>query len=795
MFNGKAIFKVVTLMLLVLLLFFSISSGEVNANSREEYFYGKEALRDDTPEGMVEILILLKDQVDTKKVALQASEEAHISRVDPIEQKLEVRKAVVTALQKTAQLTQGQLLSYLEDKQEVGRVNEINSYFIMNVIFAQVDEDLVDEIKEHPDVQSVRANEIIELIAPEDESFSNTLSSTIEWNIEHIKAPDAWKRGIDGSGVVVGVIDTGVDWEHEALKAKYRGYNHSRPNDPDHRYNWFDPYHYEYGDFPDDWHFHGTHVCGTVLGSGPDGKNRIGVAPGAKWIAARGLDDLTGSGTMENLLAAGQFLLAPTPGHDGSGTPDPSKAPDIIVNSWGAQRGLDEWYRPMVQNWRSARIFPVFAAGNSGNDNDVAVPGNYPESFTVANITSTNSLAILSSRGPSPYDPPNDLKPDISAPGTSIRSAVSWNPERPRTYGTASGTSMAAPHIAGTAALLLQSAPYLNVNQLEKAIIDTALPLEDTNYPGSPNFGYGYGLVNAADAAFKNLGDALGFYDNSNAVAYLKYFHAPGPANVEYRLGPRNNKWTPLVGDWNMTGTKSLGFYDNATGMAYLKFENTPGHADVEYRLGPRNNDWTVLVGDWNGDGGYSLGFYDNSGGMAYIKFENTPGHADVEYRLGPLNNDWTVLVGDWNGDGIDSLGFYDNASGMAYLKFDNTAGFADVEYRLGPSNNNWTPLVGDWNGDGIDSLGFYDNASGMAYLKFDNTAGFADAEYRFGPTNNDWNVLVGDWNNNGMYSLGFYDNAGGVAYIKFDNKAGFADVEYRLGPQNNNWTPLVGRW
>ena len=133
-------------------------------------------------------------------------------------------------------------------------------------------------------------------------------------------------------------------------------------------------------------------------------------------------------------------MLAPT---DASGqNPRPELAPDIINNSWGGGSGLNEWFRPLVQAWRSAGILPVFAAGNTGpGAGTVSSVSAYPESFAVAAINSSNTLADFSSRGPGPY--PGILKPDISAPGVAIRSSV------PGGYATSQGTSMAAPHIWG----------------------------------------------------------------------------------------------------------------------------------------------------------------------------------------------------------------------------------------------------------------------------------------------------------------------------------------------------------
>ena len=103
--------------------------------------------------------------------------------------------------------------------------------------------------------------------------------------------------------------------------------------------------------------------------------------------------------------------------------PHPEAAPDIVNNSWGGGKGMNEWYRPMVQNWTEAGIIPVFAAGNDGPAaGTINSPGNYPEVIAVASTNRTDDLASTSSRGPAPY--PGEIKPNISAPGVYIRSAV-----------------------------------------------------------------------------------------------------------------------------------------------------------------------------------------------------------------------------------------------------------------------------------------------------------------------------------------------------------------------------------
>ena len=179
-------------------------------------------------------------------------------------------------------------------------------------------------------------------------------------------------------------------------------------------------------------------------------------------------------------------MLAPV---DAAGNPHPELAPDIINNSWGREAGMDEWFRPMVQAWRAAGILPVFAAGNGSGAGSIYNPANYPESLSVASVDRSTKRSSFSSQGPAPS--PEIIKPDLVAPGENIPSTKAGGG-----YGLMSGTSMATPHVAGVAALLLAENPALEPDSLEAALRQTAQPLTDARHPDSPNHSYGWGLVN-----------------------------------------------------------------------------------------------------------------------------------------------------------------------------------------------------------------------------------------------------------------------------------------------------------
>ncbi|MDR6224162.1 bacillopeptidase F [Desmospora profundinema] len=440
----------------------------------------------------VTFLVKMKEQADTEKAAQEAAKQAKKQKLTRAQSKQMKRSAVVSELRIIADETQHELKQYLQKKKKAGKVKEFQTFYVVNALAVTANETVMKDLAQFPEVEKILPNETRQIIGLEEKKGKNQpQSASIEWNVEQIGAPQVWAMGIDGSGTVVASIDSGVQWDHPALKEKYRGYDPANPNQPNHAFNWFDAVNGQAAPYDD--LDHGTHVTGTMVGQEPDGSNTIGVAPGAQWIAVKAFS--AAGGTDVDLLAAGEWILAPK---DADGNPHPEKAPDVVNNSWGGGRGLNEWYRPMVQNWRAAEIFPEFSAGNTtlfnpGGPGSVANPANYPESFATGATDINKRLASFSLQGPSPYD---EIKPEISAPGVNIRSSVSGSGYQ----GGWNGTSMSGPHVSATVALLKQANASLTVDELEEILLSTAEPLTDSTFPESPNNGYGHGLVDAFGA-------------------------------------------------------------------------------------------------------------------------------------------------------------------------------------------------------------------------------------------------------------------------------------------------------
>lgn len=443
-------------------------------------------------EGKVTFLIKMKSQANLQQAATAAEKRAKASVMTVKKAKEIKRSAVLTSLRTKAERTQKDLKSFLEKEEKKGTAKKVESFYIVNGIAVTATKDVMEKAASFPEVEKVLPNQKIKLGNTEKPTVESktTADRTPASNIEQVHAPDVWKKRYKGKGAVVASIDTGVEWDHPALKTKYRGYNPSKPNSPDNEFNWFDAVSNKKTPYDDLGH--GTHVTGTMVGSEAGGKNQIGVAPTAKWIAVKAFSEE--GGDEKSLLAAGEWILAPK---DAKGKAHPEKAPDVVNNSWAGERGLDEWYLDIVKAWRAADIFPAFAAGNvsefePGGPGSVENPSNYPQSFAIGAVDSSNALADFSLQGPSPYD---EIKPDISAPGVSIRSAYPGHK-----YAAMNGTSMATPHVSGIVALMREANPDLTVDEIERILLKTATPLTDKTFKKSPNNGYGYGLVNALKA-------------------------------------------------------------------------------------------------------------------------------------------------------------------------------------------------------------------------------------------------------------------------------------------------------
>jgi serine protease AprX len=416
----------------------------------------------------------------------------------------------VTALRAQAATSQAALRARL-DADHI----PYQSFWVANFIALDASADLLTELAARDDVAAIELNSRLALQRPVTENLDGPKAVTaIEAGVAQIHAPELWAMGFRGQGVIVAGEDTGYQWDHPALKNQYAGWT---GNSADHDYHWFDAIHSSNGPCPGnsptpcDDNSHGTHTMGTMVGD-DGGSNQIGIAPGARWIACRNMD--LGNGTPTTYSECFQFFMAPT---DRAGNnPNPLLAPHVINNSWGCPPSegctAPNILQTVVENVRNAGILVVVSAGNSGSSCSTVVdpPAIYAASFSVGAVSGT-TMASFSSRGPVTIDGSNRLKPDVVAPGVNTRSSIPGGG-----YGSKSGTSMAGPHVAGLAALLMSVDPTLRRDPArieallrDTAVVDTstAQTCGGTTSPGTvPNNTFGHGRVDALSAARNGLG-------------------------------------------------------------------------------------------------------------------------------------------------------------------------------------------------------------------------------------------------------------------------------------------------
>ncbi|HKD85026.1 MAG TPA: S8 family serine peptidase [Terriglobales bacterium] len=434
----------------------------------------------------------------TTEALVVLTRQADLSPAYNLVTKAEKGRFVYDTLRAVANSTQGPILNLLRQ-----RGVPYQSFYIVNMIKVSGDRNLMETLAARADVAHIDANPHVRTALPSaGQDDANYQAPGVEWNIQRVKAPDVWALGFRGEGRVVAGADTGVQWDHPALKNQYRGWNGQQA---DHDFNWDDAV--DHTTAPFDPHGHGTFTASEMVGDDGQG-NQIGVAPGARWIACRNMD-AGGNGSPARYTECFQFMIAPWPINQPN-QGDPSKAPDSVNNSWicPQSEGCNfDTLQSIVDAVRAAGIYPVMAAGNDGPACSTIEypPAIYASSVTVGATDSNNNIASFSSRGPVTVDGSHRTKPNLSAPGVNIRGAVPGNGYQSGW----SGTSMAAPHVAGGLALLWQAKPTLigDVGQTESVMERAAQRLSTLQATGtcrgpSPlqDNTFGWGLLNLLQA-------------------------------------------------------------------------------------------------------------------------------------------------------------------------------------------------------------------------------------------------------------------------------------------------------
>jgi len=455
-------------------------------------------LQDASANGWADFIVVLRDQ---------ANPAAALSAETP---RAERGQAVFDLLRGQANTAQPALIEALERQGAA-----YQPFWIVNAVAVRGSATLIEQLAARPDVARIVSNAPFKAALEEPAAAPSApqAAQAVEWNLSWVNAPEMWERGFTGQGIVYANADTGVQWDHPALKNQYRGWSGTAA---DHNFNWWDGVRSPIenissacGDagitVPRDDYGHGTHTTGIGVGTSIDG-NQIGIAPGAKWIGCRNM--VIGVGRPSTYLSCFQFFLAPT---DLNGAnPDPSKRPDVVGNSYGcppAEECIDKnVMQQALEALRAAGIFMAVSAGNDGPGCSTVQdpPGIEAAVFTVGATGLDNFLASFSSRGPVTADGSGRMKPELVAPGVGVYSSF------PGDLGTwMNGTSMAAPHVSGAVALLWSALPALrgDVAKTEQILKESATPLlPEAGLCGSdtptsvPNNHFGYGELNVIAA-------------------------------------------------------------------------------------------------------------------------------------------------------------------------------------------------------------------------------------------------------------------------------------------------------
>ncbi|WP_165974296.1 S8 family peptidase [Nonomuraea deserti] len=343
---------------------------------------------------------------------------------------------------------------------------------------------------------------------------------TLEDSVPQVGAPQAWQAGLDGKGVKVAVLDTGIDENHPDVAGKIVA---SKSFIPDQEVK--------------DGHGHGTHVAATVAGSGAasDGR-RKGVAPGADLIVGKVLGD-SGSSTSSSLIegmewAAGEMdadIVSLSLGGNPTDGKDPlSQAVDGLTESTGA-------------------LF-VVAAGNAGREFTISTPGTATSALTVGAVDKSDKLTGFSSRGPRLGD--HAIKPEITAPGAAIVAAraagTSLGSPVDDHYTSLNGTSMATPHVSGAAAILLQQHPGWTPAQVKTALTASAQDVGATVYQ------QGAGRLDVARAVGQNV-------QAGQATADFGFHRFPIDGDLSRTLSYTNSGDQPVTLALTATGRTDRG--------------------------------------------------------------------------------------------------------------------------------------------------------------------------------------------------------------------------------------------
>lgn len=511
-----------------------------------------QVMLESSPDEMIPAYLTMADQVNLE--ALKSNLKANHATL------AHRHETVITQLQDKAATTQQDLLSFLDVEQQLGNVDSYRSMWIGNYVILTAKPAILEQIALRSDVEMVYYDAPVEMVNPNreyqtSERDDDSQIRSIEGGLVDINAPMLWAEGVTGEGRIVANFDTGVDGNHPGLAPKWRG-NNGAPAE----HCWLDVTNGT--PFPNAVAgAHGTHVMGTICGSNDATGDTVGVAIDALWIAAGA--NLQFSTLISDCITAFQWASDP------DGDPETlDDVPDVINNSWG-DFGCNTGFDGAIDGIEAAGVVVVFAAGNEGpGAQTIRAPANRIASeVNVLAVGALNpgssTIASFSSRGPSqcslePGQPDSLLiKPEVCARGVDVRSTV---PGGGYEGGGWSGTSMAAPHVAGAVALLRQINPEAPPDEIKWALINSAV---DMGEPGNENT-HGFGRIDVYAASQLLGGHVEGFVTLEGAD------HHDG-VDIWSTVDPEKHALTDSLGHYRLSAlsegmhtlkAKRMGFYD-----------------------------------------------------------------------------------------------------------------------------------------------------------------------------------------------------------------------------------------
>ena len=529
----------------------------------------------------------------------------------------------------------------------------------------------------NPLVASVEPNQRIS--GDGDVSGTATQTANLPWGLDRIdqrRLPlsGSYTYQSNGAGIRAYVFDSGINPNHVEFTGRIVGrvgfLNSTTPTTDSL-----------------DCHGHGTHVAGTVAGT------TAGVAKGASIYAIKILD-CDNRGWLADWVAAIDWMLGQHPSNVRA-----------VANFSVSSDQPSSYINEAITRVTNRGIVAVVAAGNASANACNSSPAGTPSAITVAASTSADRQASFSNYGSCV---------DLYAPGESIRSSVYYSNNA---YANWSGTSMAAPHVTGAAAILLQDNPGMNVAQITSTLVGNATTGVIVNpTTGTPNRLLYNPPVRTAfylNDAFNGTANNVFSYGDPRDAFFFGDWNGDGKDTPMIRRGNQflirnsNSAGSPDVvvsfgdagdvvyaGDWDGNGTDTLMI--RRGNQYFVKNTIASGYADYMFAYGDRGD--VVLPGDWDGDMKDTLTV--RRGHQYFVKNTTSTGYADYVFGYG--NPDDVVLVGDWNGDLKDTLGV--RRGNQYLLKNTTTTGYADIVFGYGESTDE--AFVGDFNGDNKDTIG-----------------------------------------------------------------------------------------